>query len=327
MTKSPPAEVQRFSVTSEQDGSRLDRCLALLMPDTSRTRIQSWIAEGAVRVDGLVPSKPGIIVKTGSQLEVELREREAQRLEDPTAITLPVIFSDEHLIVIDKPAGMLAHPTASLRGATVSELALREFGVMPSQQGRDRPGIVHRLDAGTSGLMVLARTEAASEGLLRQFRARSVQKTYAAIVHNEPRFDSDWIEAALDRNPRAPQKRMVVPDGEGRAASTFYLVRERMRGFALLDCQPKTGRTHQIRAHLLHIGLPIVGDRMYKHPGPVRVPLASSAPQIGRQALHAAKLELDHPLTGERLVFESPLPRDVQDLLTWLRAEHAPALA
>ncbi len=327
MSNSSNAQVQSFHVPIEHAGARLDRCLAALMPDISRTRIQAWIAEGAVRVNGNVPAKPGVLVQTGALLEVEMRERDVQRLEDPSSTVLPVIFMDDHVIVIDKPAGMLAHPTSALRGATVSELAVRDFGAMPSPQGHDRPGIVHRLDAGTSGLMVLARTEAAIEGLLSQFRSRSVVKTYTAIVHNEPRFDSDWITASLARNPKAPQKRMVVPEGMGRASSTFYLVRERLRGFALLDCQPKTGRTHQIRAHLMHIGLPIVGDRMYKHRGPLRVPLAQTAPQIARQALHAAKLDFDHPLTGRRVTFEAPLPADMADLLAWLRVEHAPLLA
>ncbi len=319
-----PGTVLSFCVPPEQQGKRLDRCLADLLPTVSRTRIQAWIGEGAVRVDGLVPTKPGVSVQVGAKLEVEVRERDLQRVEDAGELALVKVFVDEHFIVIDKPAGQLAHPTPTLRGATVSELAALEFGAMPSLQGRDRPGIVHRLDAGTSGLMVLARTEQGFESLLRQFRARTVVKTYAAIVHNQPRFDSDWIDAAINRNPKAPQKRMVVAEGEGRASSTFYTVRERLRGFALLDCQPKTGRTHQIRVHLYHIGLPIVGDRMYKHHGPLRVPLSKAAPQIARQALHASKLEFDHPLTGERLAFESKLPKDMADLLGWLRREHAP---
>ncbi|HUR27000.1 MAG TPA: RluA family pseudouridine synthase [Planctomycetota bacterium] len=318
--------IRTFSVPPEHAGSRLDRCLAALLAGTSRTRIQAWIEQGAVRVDGAVPTKSGVLVAAGACIEVELRESDAQRVEPADAFALTTLFADEHILVVDKPAGMLAHPTATLRGATVSEVAEEEFGPLPSQQGRDRPGIVHRLDAGTSGVMVLARTEAASAELLRQFRARTVVKTYSAIVHNEPRFDSDWIQAALDRNPKAPQKRIVVPDGTGRAASTFYFVRERLRGFALLDCQPKTGRTHQIRAHLAHIGLPIVGDRMYKHHGPLKIPLAKAAPQLTRQALHAAKLELDHPATGERLAFEAPLPTDIAALLAWLRSEHASAL-
>jgi len=322
---SSPSPVQRFQVPLEMQGARLDRCLAALMPEVSRTRIQAWIAEGAVRVDGSLPAKPGVSVNAGAQLEVEARERNLQRREDPAAVRLPILFADEHLIVVDKPAGWLAHPTATLRGATVSELAVRDFGDLPSAQGRDRPGIVHRLDAGTSGVMVLARSELAVESLLRQFRGRSVQKNYTAIVHNQPRFDSDWIEAAIGRNPKAPQKRITVPEGVGRASATFYTVRERLRGFALLDCQPKTGRTHQIRVHLTHIGLPIVGDRMYKHHGPLRVPLAKSAPQLARQALHAARLEFEHPATGERVAFEAPLPADMAELLAWLRREH-PAL-
>jgi len=319
----PDPNLLHFEVPPEHQGARLDRCLADLMPGVSRTRIQAWIGAGAVRLDGHVPAKVGIAVRGGEQIEVEVREVDERRVEDGAAVELPKLFVDEHLIVVNKPAGMLAHPTPTLRGATVSELAVREFGDLPSLQGRDRPGIVHRLDAGTSGVMVLARTEEAFEGLLRQFRARTVVKTYTAIVHNAPRFDSDWIESGLERNPKAPQKRRVAAEGEGRSAATFYRVSERLRGFALLDCQPKTGRTHQIRVHLHHIGLPIVGDRLYKHHGPLRVPLSKSAPALGRQALHAARLEFAHPVSEAPLVFEAPLPADMADLLAWLRAEHA----
>jgi 23S rRNA pseudouridine1911/1915/1917 synthase len=324
----PPRETSsrthRFQVPPEQAGLRLDRFLAAQLPEVSRTRIQAWIGEGAVRVDDVPASKAGTPVAAGARIELAAREADSQRVEEPAGRVLSRVFVDEHLIVVDKPPGMLAHPTSTLRGATVSELAQREFGLLPSLQGKDRPGIVHRLDAGTSGLLVLARTAEAFAGLQRQFRARTVEKTYTAIVHNEPRFDSDWIEAALDRNPNAPQRRMVVETGEGRSSSTFYSVRERLRGFAVLDCRPKTGRTHQIRVHLMHIGLPIVGDRQYKHHGPLRVPLAKSAPQLSRQALHAAKLEFDHPATGERVTFEAPLPEDMAALLAWLRA-HQPA--
>jgi 23S rRNA pseudouridine1911/1915/1917 synthase len=316
---------EQLLVGADQSGMRLDRFLTASLPGSSRTRIQDWIARGLVTVDGVPAGKSGTSVAEGARIEVTVPEAAAQRVEDAAGLCLSRIFVDEHLIVVDKPAGMLAHPTSTLRGRTVSELARLEFGELPSLQGRDRPGIVHRLDAGTSGLMVLARSEPAFAGLQRQFRARAVDKRYTAIVHNEPRFDSDWIEAALDRNPKAPQKRMVVADGEGRASSTFYEVRERLRGFALLECRPKTGRTHQIRVHLAHIDLPIVGDRQYKHHGPLRVPLSKSAPELSRQALHASSLAFEHPLTGEPLSFTSPLPEDLARLLAWLRQHHGRA--
>ena len=317
-----PPSVRHLLVPLDLDGERLDRCLAKLLPELSRTRLQVLIGEGAVLVNDLKPSKPGVTVAAGAQIQIEVRPLDRQRREDPQHIVLPTLFFDEHLIVVDKPAGMLAHPTQTLRGATVSELAVRDFGELPSAQGRDRPGIVHRLDAGTSGVMVLARTPLAMDSLLRQFRARQVQKTYTAIVHNDPRFDSDWIDAPIGRVPKVPQKRMVVPEGEGRASSTFYSVRERLHGFAWLYCQPKTGRTHQIRVHLAHIGLPLVGDRMYKHHGPLRMPLSKSAPQLARQALHASSLEFEHPATGQRVRFDSPLPADLLELLAWLRVAH-----
>jgi 23S rRNA pseudouridine1911/1915/1917 synthase len=318
-----PSSLRQLLVPEDLHGARLDRCLAKLMPEVSRTRIQAWIAEGAVMVNGSLPAKAGVSVTSGAQLAIDMRVEDRRRHEDPREVRLAILAVDEHLIVVNKPPGMLAHPTQVLFGATVSELAVREFGELPNAQGRDRPGIAHRLDAGTSGVMVLARTQLAMDGLLRQFRAREVRKTYTAIVHNQPRFDSDWIEAAIGRNPKAPQKRVVVAEGEGRASSTFYTVRERFRSCAVLECQPKTGRTHQIRVHLTHIGLPLVGDRTYKHHGPLRTPYPKSAPQLTRQALHASALEFAHPATGKLVRFEAPLAQDMVDVLEWLRTECA----
>jgi 23S rRNA pseudouridine1911/1915/1917 synthase len=314
MTTTPQ---QHRTVPSERDGERLDRLLVDFLPGRSRTFCQELIRAGAVRLDGVPVDKPGTILRAGQRLDVELRERELRVLDD-AHLQLAVVHEDEHLVVIDKPAGMLAHPSAGTRGGSVSELAVRRWGALPSLQGTDRPGVVHRLDAGTSGLMVLARTEAAFEDLMRQFRSRAVAKTYLALVHGEPRFDSDWIEARIERSSTARDRMSVAKEGVGRSASTFYRVLERFRGFALLECQPKTGRTHQIRVHLLSIALPIVGDPLYRHRGPVRIPLPKgSAPE--RQLLHASGLAFAHPVGRQRVEFESPLPPDFQTVTQAVR--------
>lgn len=322
--EAPAIPPHSFRVPPDLDGARLDHALVALMPGLSRSRLQAWIARGGVKVDGAPVLRSGARLAVGARLDVEPREESRSREPRATPQRLCVLHADEHVVVIDKPASVLCHPTPRSIGPTIADLATAEFGPMPSPQGSGRPGIVHRLDGGTSGVMVLCRTDVAFAGLLAQFRSRSVEKVYLAIVHNEPRFDSDWIEAEIARNPRAPQQRIVVPDGTGRPSSTFYSVRERLRGFALLECRPKTGRTHQIRVHLTHIGLPIVGDRSYKHHGPLRVPLAKSAPAIARQALHAWKLSFDHPVDSKRMSFEAQLPEDMSTLWNWLRREQAP---
>jgi len=310
-------------VPRELDGARLDRCLAQLAPETSRTHLKELILAGCVRANGAVLGRPGVAVAAGQRLEVEWRERRAAREEDASGAGLEVLWEDEHLAVIDKPPGVLVHPSSAVRGATISELAVRRWGPLPVLQGTDRPGIVHRLDAGTSGLIVIARTEPAAEGLLRAFRERAVEKLYLALVYGDPRFDSGWIEAPIERSARHPERMQTAQPGAGRAAETAYAVRERFAGFALLSCSPKTGRTHQIRVHLASIGLPLAGDPLYRRRGGPSIVLPSEAPALARQALHASALAFDHPVGGERLAFESPLPADFATLLAWLR-EHRP---
>jgi len=301
-------------------GLRLDRCLSVLIPGISRTHVAELIRAGAVRLAGSAPTRPSQAVEAGQTVEVELRGRTSSRPAGE-ARALRVIHEDAHLAILDKPPGMLAHPTGVARGGTISELALERYGVLPSLQGADRPGIVHRLDAGTSGLLVIARTEDAFAHLMQQFRSRNVVKAYLALVYGEPRFDSGWIETPIARSQANPERMEVVETGAGREASTYYEVRERFRGFALLECRPKTGRTHQIRVHLRSIGHPLVGDPLYRRRGGPAVVLPPEAPQIGRQALHAARLELEHPASGERVTFEAELAGDFAALLAWIRAE------
>ncbi len=308
-----------FLVPPELAGERLDVALVeLLGGHLSRTRLQEMIRDGGVQVDGAPPVRAAQILEAGQRIELSDVPRSRARVGGPVGGELVLVFEDEHLAVIDKPAGQLAHPTTVVRGGTVSELAEARFGALPAPQGEDRPGIVHRLDADTSGLLVLVKSEAAAGSLLAAFRERTVEKRYLALVHGEPRFDADWITAPLGRSSRHADRVCVLPEGEGKPAETFYSVRERFARFALLECRPTTGRTHQIRVHLASLEHPIVGDRIY--PGRSRIPLPKDTPPLARHLLHAAGLSFAHPVTGEALAFESPVPADFRAWLDWLRA-------
>ena len=304
-----------FAVPAALAGERLDRALVeLLEGAVSRTRAQELIRDGAVHVDGAPAARAAQLLEAGQTIEIRDVPRARERRGGPMSGGPRIVFEDEHLVVVDKPAGQLAHPTTVVRGGTVSEWAVERYGSLPSPQGEDRPGIVHRLDADTSGLLVLARTAAAAEALVAAFRARTVEKRYLALVVGDPRFDSDWITAPLGRAGRADR---VTVQADGRPAETFYQVQERFGRFALLECRPKTGRTHQIRVHLASIGHPLVGDRVY--PGRVHTPLPKEGPSAARHLLHAAGLRFEHPVSGVELAFECEVPADFRAWLEWLR--------
>ena len=318
-----PTGEHRFEVPEELHEERLDRALVALVPGYSRSRLQQLVRDQHVRVDGLIARRPSAPVAAGCELVVDLPPRyEATTAAGEPVAGLVVVYEDEHLAVIDKPAGLVAHPNERFQTGTVSELAVARWGSLPEVQGEDRPGIVHRLDRMTSGLMLIGRTHAALRRLKEQFQERAVEKTYVALCHGSPRFHSEWIEVPIERHPRTPERLRAATEGTGREAQTYIECVERFHGFARVIVQPKTGRTHQIRVHLHHMGLPIVGDRVYRHPGALAVPLADEAPQPHRQALHAAAIAFEHPVSGEWVRFESPLPGDMQALLDWLRAEH-----
>ena len=300
-------------------GERLDRVLVeLLQGAWSRTRIRELIEDGGVLVDGAPAERAAQILVPGQRLELREVPRSRTRPGGPVGGELRILHEDEHLALIDKPAGQLTHPTTVVRGGTVSELAVARWGPLPDLQGEDRPGIVHRLDADTSGLLVLAKSEVAAEGLIEAFRERRVEKHYLALVQGEPRFDSDWITAAIGRSSQRSDRLRVLPPEEGKPAETFYRVVERFPRFALLECRPTTGRTHQIRVHLASIEHPLVGDRVYR--GRASPPLPKGAPALARHLLHASRLAFPHPVSGEALVFESRPPEEFEGWLAWLRA-------
>ena len=320
-----PELAPQVQATVGPDGvdERLDTFLSRLPQIASRSEARALLDAGLVAVDGQ-PEKPSFALKLGQVVTFR------PRIETDPVVALGVrtlqscgariLYEDAHILVIAKPPGLSAHPPER-RGdtsANVAHLALKHCGELPRLGGEDRPGIVHRLDKDTSGVMVIARTEQAFHALQSQFKARSVQKEYRAICYGESRFDSDHIARNIATHPTAPD-RMIVVDQGGRESETYYEVVERFTGFTHFRCKPRSGRTHQIRVHMMSIGHSLVADRVYRARNQVHLRLPEGAPDPGRQCLHAARLEFAHPHTEERMVFEQPIPEDMEQLLAWLR--------
>lgn len=322
-----PDEALTFDV--EQGGARLDAAVseAVRGRGHSRAEVQAWIEASRVRVrrGGSWPAvKKGLELRTGDAVEVRLpappRPPEPLR---PEAIPLRLLHQDAALLVIDKPAGLTVHPGAGQREHTLAHALLHaSAGRLSALGGPDRPGIVHRLDKDTSGVIVVARDDAAHRHLARQFHDRTVEKTYLALVERGPRGDHGVVDAPIGRHPR-DRKKMAVVEG-GRPARTRWRVVERFGArAALVECRPETGRTHQLRVHLKHLNAPLLADPTYGRgdrftaqdaglPGDDRALLT-------RHALHAARLAITHPTTGARLTFEAPLPDDLRAALEALR--------
>lgn len=309
-------------VTAAHSGGRLDVFLASQPEIGGRNRARQYVDAGRVRV-GDERVRPSLQLQEGQQVQFEVEaDNDADPLEPAgPPPTIRVLYEDSWLCAIDKPVGIAAHPPENrfFREHTVASWALARYGELPTVNEAKRPGIVHRLDRDTSGVMVLARTQPALDFLRAQFRARTAQKEYRAIVYGAPRFQSDWIERAIGVDSRHPDRMTVVPEG-GRDAETLYEVIERYDGYAHVRCKPKTGRTHQIRVHMTSIGHSLVGDRVYRSRMRQHNSLPAEAPDPGRQCLHAVRLSLPHPQTHEPIEFEAPLPDDIEQLLRWLRA-------
>jgi 23S rRNA pseudouridine1911/1915/1917 synthase len=292
---------------------RIDRYLAELQQFGSRARVQKMIAAGMVQVDGATVS-PDTIVRPGQVITVSgVFAEAAPSVAEPEEIPLTILFEDESILVVDKPAGLVVHPAAGNQSGTLVAAVLHHWqGPRP---GLDplRPGLVHRLDKDTSGVIVIAKDAGALADLAAQFKARSVAKQYLAFVWGRPANTAGVIDAPLGRHP-VHRKRMAIRD-DGRPARTRYEVTAGGAGMSLLRVWPETGRTHQIRVHLVSLGTPIVGDAVYG--GARRRPAPAG---LLRQALHAARLTLRHPATGVTMTFESPLPGDLQLLERELHA-------
>lgn len=296
-----------FVVEDELEGERLDRVLATRTPDMSRAQAQRLIKTGQVTVSGR-PSKPSYHVQAGDEIAAHI-PAEAPELVLPEDIPLDIIYEDDVLLVVDKPAGMVVHPALGHPGGTLVNAVLAHCPQVAEVGGPDRAGIVHRLDKDTSGLILVAKDEATRAALQRQFKRRQVAKTYLALVEDQVYPREGIIEAPIGRDKRQRKKMAVVRSG--RPAHTMYRVIECFSGHTLLEVRPYTGRTHQIRVHLSWMGYPIVGDAVY---GRRRQPLLET-----RHFLHAAQLRFTHPATGAEIELEAPLPEELDALLKRLR--------
>ncbi|MBH9415168.1 23S rRNA pseudouridine(1911/1915/1917) synthase RluD [Pseudomonas aeruginosa] len=310
--------IQRAAeVPFELGGQRLDQIAAQLFPEHSRSRLAGWIKDGRLTVDGAV-LRPRDIVHSGAQLVLEA-EQEAQGEWLAQDIELEIVYEDEHILVIDKPAGLVVHPAAGHQDGTLLNALLYH---VPDIANVPRAGIVHRLDKDTTGLMVVAKTLEAHTKLVAQLQARSVSRIYEAIGIGVI-TSGGTIDAPLGRQGGQRQKMAVVD--AGKVAVSHYRVLERVRAHTHTRVKLETGRTHQIRVHMSHIGYPLVGDPVYG--GRFRIPpvasqtLVQTLREFPRQALHARFLELDHPATGVRMKWESPLPEDFLWLLSLLRQD------
>ena len=313
---------RRVELTLPEDASpdRLDRSLAALMPALSRSRLKALILDGRVTAEGVVLTDPSVRVKAGQKFAIFLPEPEAAR---PVAqpIALAIVFEDDDLVVVDKPAGMVVHPAPGNMERTLVNALLAHCGDgLTGIGGVLRPGIVHRLDKDTSGLLVAAKTATAHASLAAQFAAHTVERRYRALAWGVPRPAEGRIEGAIGRST-ADRKRMAVVAGRGKAAVTHYRVVRRFGDRAsLVECRLETGRTHQVRVHLAHIGHALIGDRSYgerarrRRAGDLPEPIKA----FSRQALHAAVLGFDDPRTGLPRRFESDLPGDLRDLIACL---------
>lgn len=296
-----------FTAQPEESGSRLDLIVHGRMPEQSRSRVQAWIKAGRVRVNG-EPAKASLILRGGEQIAVEPAAPPALRAT-PEEGPVEVLYQDEDVIAVNKPAGVVVHSGAGVHAGTLVNLLLHHFGALSQVGGELRPGIVHRLDRHTSGVLLVARTDAAHRHLAAQFAGRNVEKTYLALVHGNVRREQGRITSPITRDPKR-RTRMTARLGRGRAALTEYRVLRRFRGFTLLEVGIGTGRTHQIRAHLASIGHPVAGDRLYGAPGQ-----AEGQRESQRYFLHAWRIRFDSPSTGRRITVEAPLARDLEEWL------------
>jgi 23S rRNA pseudouridine1911/1915/1917 synthase len=291
----------RFRLTCDRDNVRIDVYLSekLSLP---RSQVKSMIEEGHVRASGRAP-KPSFKVRRDLEIEGEIIREEPSRLvaED---IPVTILYEDRYLLVIDKPKNMVVHPSLGHRAGTLVN-AILNYIVDADQKGDERPGIVHRLDKGTTGVIIVAKDRPTQEALSRQFHDRAVEKVYRAVVEGVVKADSGQVEGTMGRHPRERQK-MALVSRNGRYSLSFFRVIKRLDGFTYVEVYPKTGRTHQIRVHMAHIGHPIVGDDLYGR---------RARKLADRPLLHAHRISFIHPALGEKVVVEAPVPEDMEAYL------------
>jgi 23S rRNA pseudouridine1911/1915/1917 synthase len=297
---------------------RLDSAVVAVLPQLSRARVQALLAANALMIDGQ-PVADGASRKfAGKGFILTVPAPRADKAE-AQEIALDIVFEDDHLLVVDKPAGLVVHPAAGhADGTLVNALLHHCHGRLSGIGGVQRPGIVHRIDRDTSGLLVVAKSDAAHEGLARLFAAHDIERRYLAVVSGIPAPPAGVIRTRIGRSPMNRKKMAVLPDNKGKHAVTHFRTEEIFRGAALVGCTLETGRTHQVRVHLAHIGHPLIGDSVYSNRQKAYT-IGPDQSKFDRQALHAASLGFIHPVTGETMYFESRLPEDMQLLLSALR--------
>lgn len=299
----------------EDAGKRLDAFLHERLPEFSRSRLQSWIKENRVLLNG-APVRASYLLHGGETLSVEPAALPALKAE-PENLPLKIVYEDADVVVVDKPAGMVVHAGAGHSRGTLVNALLHHFGSLSSINGDLRPGIVHRLDRETSGVLAVARTDKGHRELARQFHDREVEKTYLTLVHGRMRQPEGCITSPISRDP-VRRTRMTASLPHGRKALTEYRVIEEFNRFSFLEVRIGTGRTHQIRVHLSSLHHPIVGDRLYGAPAQV-----TGLPNLGRFFLHAHRLRFQSPSTGEWITVQSPLPAELDGFLAAVRSNTA----
>lgn len=313
----------RYTVENADAGQRLDQFLTRMLKNASRAQVREAIDTGQITVDDQ-PAKPSHKLRPGDVLDfpqISAREEE----QSPEEVELDILFQDEHLAAINKPPGMVTHPAKGHWDGTLTAAMLAKFSQLSDIGGASRPGIVHRLDRDTSGVLVIAKNNDAHEALSQQFADRETEKEYFAIVTGCPDRDRDIINEPIGPHPRYRERMSIVRDDpSAKEAQTFYEVDERFNGFAALNVFPKTGRTHQIRVHLAHVRHPVLCDRIYGNRARISAgEIARSDDSrivLGRTALHARRLKIKHPVTGNPMEFEAPIPADIHSTLDLLRA-------
>jgi len=301
-----------LTVEPASAGARLDRWLSERLTELSRARLQELIRGGLVRVDGSI-LKAAHRLRGGERVEIEMPPPAVETLA-PEPVPLAIVYEDDDVLVVDKPAGMVVHPGAGRSGGTLAAAILAHAPATAGVGGPRRPGIVHRLDKDTSGLLVVAKTARAYDDLVAQLAARTVSRRYLAVVHGRVRANESVIDAPIGRHPRDRVKMAVLPAGRGKRAITRYRVLERFAHFTLLEVRLETGRTHQIRVHLASLGHPVVGDDVYGKPR-TRAPV-----ELDGYALHAAGLAFVHPAFRKAIECTAPIPERIERLLLHLRA-------
>jgi 23S rRNA pseudouridine1911/1915/1917 synthase len=315
MTAAPP---QQLTVSAGEAPQRLDRYLWSKLHGPSRAKIQRWIETGRVLVND-APRRPSQKVRPGDRVRITIPPPEPTALR-PEAIPLDIRYEDEHLLVVNKPAGLVVHPAPGHRRGTLVNALLHHCGALKEVGGRERPGLVHRLDKETSGVLVVAKTEPAYRELLAQFKAHTIERRYLALVAGRPMPRQGEITLAIGRD-RLHRKKFSPRTTRPKAAATRYRVLEQFHTAALVEVAPLTGRTHQIRVHFSAIRHPVLGDSLYG--GPAIKQITADAAEAGivipRQLLHAQSLGLRHPATGEFIRWEAPPPEDMSTVIAWLQ--------